>query len=54
MFFVIFQQLEMKKRETKKKNGADLSWVTTQIILQERTFYCDINRCWVVLQHGVG
>ena len=45
---------EKKKMKNEKKNGADLSWATAQIILQERTLYCEINRCWIVLQHGVG
>ena len=31
-----------------------LEWATAQIILQERTLYCEINKCRIVLQHGVG
>ena len=42
------------EKKQRKKNGADLSWATAQIILQERTLYCEINGCWIVLQHGVG
>ena len=40
--------------EKRKKNCTEIGMATAQIILQERTLYCEINRCWIVLQHGVG
>ena len=29
--------------KNEKKNGADLTWATAQIILQEKALYCDIT-----------